>query len=224
MDIKELKIKKTEDGSATLFVPELNEHYHSYKGAVRESLHVFIQAGLEELSRARKNIRILEIGFGTGLNALLTLDYTFSDPELKVHYTTLEKYPLDLNLIIQLNYTAHSNNTIRELFSDIHQAPWNLVSEITDRFSILKLEADLTQEIDLENCDLVYFDAFAPEKQPEMWDEAIFETIYGAMNKGGILVTYCAKGEVRRRMQRAGFNVERLPGPPGKREMLRARK
>lgn len=224
MNIKGLRIVKTGDDSGTLFVPELNEHYHSYKGAVRESMHVFIQAGLEEILKVKQNIKILEVGFGTGLNALLTLEHTFGYYELKILYTSLEKYPLDYDLINQLNYISDSDNTLNKLFFDIHHASWNTVTEITDQFTILKKEADLTQIKQLDNCDLVYFDAFAPEKQPEMWGESIFETIYEAMNKGGILVTYCAKGEVRRRMQRAGFSVERLPGPPGKREMIRARK
>ena len=224
MDIKGLKIVKTGDNSGTLFVPEINEHYHSYKGAVQESVHVFIKAGLEEILKTRKDIKILEVGFGTGLNTLLTLEYAITHPELNVLYTSLEKYPLDYKLIIQLNYTSDANNTVKKLFSDIHNAAWNKVSEIAQQFSILKLETDLTQIHRLESCDLVYFDAFAPEKQPEMWEESIFEIIYAAMNKGGILVTYCAKGEVRRRMQGVGFKVERLPGPPGKREMLRARK
>ncbi|MFB6318721.1 tRNA (5-methylaminomethyl-2-thiouridine)(34)-methyltransferase MnmD [Saccharicrinis sp. FJH54] len=222
MNTRELKIVQTGDNSGTLFVPELNEHYHSYKGAVRESLHVFIKNGLDEIQKKKEDIQILEVGFGTGLNALLSMEYVMKHPELTLRYTALEKYPLDYNLIIQLKYTENANNTVKELFSDIHRAPWNTVSDITERFSLLKMEVDLTGLSRMESCDLVYFDAFAPEKQPEMWEESIFKTMYEAMNVGGILVTYCAKGEVRRRLQRAGFTVERLPGPPGKREMLRA--
>lgn len=222
MDLTQLKIIKTGDSSSTLFVPELDEHYHSYKGAVQESQHVFIKNGLEEKANTQKNLSILEIGLGTGLNAYLTLKYILVNTEISINYTALEKYPLDFDLVKQLNYASDSNNKERKLFSDIHQASWNMEVSITERFRLMKKEADLTKTDAFQPFDLVYFDAFAPEKQPEMWDEEIFRRLFRFMNPEGILVTYCAKGEVRRRMKRSGFNVERLPGPPGKREMLRA--
>ena len=179
-------IEKTEDGSATLFVPELNEHYHSVKGAHTESQHIFIDMGLKASATARPHI--LEIGFGTGLNALLTLE-TAEKEKRPVHYTGIELYPL----------------------------AW--------RADIETISIDSLLMINKSPFDVVYFDAFAPEKQPGMWEEKVFRNIHAAMSTDGVLTTYCAKGVVRRMLQAVGFKVERLPGPPGgKREILRGRK
>ncbi len=215
-------IERTDDGSATLFVPALNEHYHSVKGARTESQHIFIDMGLEASEAAEP--RVLEIGFGTGLNALLTLEAA-GESQRKVHYTGVELYPLAWDTIEQLGYSDHP------LFKTLHTAPWGEDVEITPYFTLNKLEEDITAPANhlslLTNpCyDLVYFDAFAPEKQPEMWSQELFTQIYVIMNKGGILTTYCAKGTVRRMLQSSGFVVERLPGPPGgKREIIRAQK
>lgn len=215
-------IEKTADGSHTLFVPELQEHYHSVNGAIQESLHVFIEAGLRYCQK--KEVRIFEIGLGTGLNALLTLLEAKASGRT-IYYTGIEKYPVTLLVSNSLNYAnlIESENESGS-FKSIQLVKWNHEIEIDKSFFLTKLNADLTDYSFPENAgfDLVYFDAFAPEKQPEMWYQNIFEKIYKAMSPEGILVTYCAKGEVRRRMQRCGFLVERLPGPPGKREMLRA--
>lgn len=215
-------IEKTEDGSATLFVPELNEHYHSVKGARTESQHIFIEMGLNASAAARPHV--LEIGFGTGLNALLTLE-TAERERRPVCYTGIELYPLTWAEVDALKYSDHP------LFEAMHQAPWDADTAITPHFTLRKVRTDVGTigpgdllMIHDVPFDVVYFDAFAPEKQPEMWTESLFQTIYDSMADGGILTTYCAKGTVRRMMQNVGFKVERLPGPPGgKREILRGR-
>ena len=210
-------IEKTEDGSATLFVPELNEHYHSTKGARTESQHIFIDMGLKASDALAP--RILEIGFGTGLNAWLTLEEA-ERSERNIHYTGLELFPLEWEMIEQLDYVAN-----KELFKHLHTVPWEEAVPITAHFTLLKMEVDVNKWHTEDSFDLIYFDAFAPEKQPEMWSQELFNRLYVLLNEGGILTTYCAKGVIRRMLQAAGFTVERLPGPPGgKREILRARK
>lgn len=222
-------IEKTDDGSATLFVPELDEHYHSTKGARTESQHIFIDMGLKASTAASP--RVLEIGFGTGLNAWLTLKEAESSCR-EVHYTGLELYPLAWEMVEQLGYISSSEQQhAAELFKQLHTAPWEKEIRLTPHFTLLKQETDanlLKAETDinkLSSFDVIYFDAFAPEKQPEMWSQELFNRLYVLLNKDGILTTYCAKGIIRRMLQAAGFIVERLPGPPGgKREILRARK
>jgi tRNA U34 5-methylaminomethyl-2-thiouridine-forming methyltransferase MnmC len=216
-------IEKTNDGSATLFVPELNEHYHSTKGAWTESQHIFVDMGLK--ASIAPSPRIWEIGFGTGLNAWLTL-LEAERSGRNVHYTTVELYPLQYSLVDELHYSSDSR------FAQLHSTPWEVVNTITPHFTLLKQQADANtlaqsylQAGSTSLFDLVYFDAFAPEKQPELWSQELFNNIFRLLNEEGILTTYCAKGVVRRRLQAAGFTVERLPGPPGgKREILRARK
>jgi len=218
------QIEITSDGSHTLFVPELEEHYHSINGAIQESIHVFIETGLHHC--IKKHINIFEVGFGTGLNAYLTLLDIIRSNKV-IDYTSIEAYPVNLNVINQLNYTEQLNKESKELFSKLHQVDWNVKKEITNSFYLNKIQADFTKfdfsQID-DMIDLVYFDAFAPDKQNEMWSQSLFDKLYNVMNDNGIFVTYCAKGIVRRMLQQSGFTVERLPGPPGKREMLRATK
>lgn len=217
-----IQIEPTADGSRTLFVPELNEHYHSVKGALTESEHIFIRTGLRHC--ARRDARVLEIGFGTGLNAFLTL-LEAGKTGRHIHYTTIERYPLDDNIIKELRYPELIAPEQAGLFRELHQTEWNVPQEITPHFALLKIEGDFTRSVFEGDYDVVYFDAFAPEKQPEMWSQPLFDYLYTAMNEDGILTTYCAKGSVRRMLQAAGFTVERLPGPPeGKREILRATK
>ena len=229
------ELQLTADGSHTLFIPEMDEHYHSVNGAVQESRHVFIEAGLHHLER--KEIVVLEIGFGTGLNALLTLEVAEQEKR-PVHYTGIELYPLTWEEVDALGYSDNP------LFKQLHTAPWEEDVKISTYFTLRKIQTDansdkvlvisdkhdtthsslITNTLSL-NPDLVYFDAFAPEKQPEMWNEQLFHSLYVSMNAGGILTTYCAKGVIRRMLQAVGFLVERLPGPPGgKREILRATK
>lgn len=213
-------LKTTADGSDTLFSAEMDESYHSVNGAAQESRHVFIEAGLHQLNK--KTIKIFEVGFGTGLNALITWGEARKN-NLQIVYDTIEAFPVSEALIDSLNYKDLDPTLPTDAFQKLHQAQWNN-REILDanQFSLLKVQGDFTRFDFVQKYDLIYFDAFAPDKQPEMWEENMFRKIFAAMNDHGILVTYCAKGEVRRRMQRAGFQVERIPGPPGKREMLRA--
>lgn len=214
-------IELTADGSHTLFIPALDEHYHSTNGAIQESNHVYIETGLHYCRKSY--VTIFEIGFGTGLNAYLTLEDTINTDK-KIQYLSIEANPLPCKVVEKLNYPNQLNAVDADLFVKLHEAAWNKTVKITQDFSLTKIEADLTQ-FDfnfIPGIDLVYFDAFAPDKQPEMWSQEIFDYLYSLMNDEAILVTYCAKGEVRRRMQHSGFMVERLPGPPGKREMLRA--
>ncbi|MCL1937093.1 MAG: tRNA (5-methylaminomethyl-2-thiouridine)(34)-methyltransferase MnmD [Candidatus Azobacteroides sp.] len=205
----------TADGSHTLFSAELNEHYHSMNGAMQESLHVYIHAGFNLCKK--EAIRVLELGFGTGLNAFLTA-LEAEKRKIKVSYIALEKYPLSPQIIEKLNY-SHLN---KNLFSAIHAAEWEKDCFINPFFSLQKIKIDFRDYDYLCRPDVVYYDAFAPDKQPEVWSQEIFDALYRTLSAGGILTTYSAKGTVRRMMLQSGFRVERLPGPPGKREMLRA--
>ena len=217
-------IELTADGSHTLFVPEMNEHYHSVNGAIQESTHIFINAGLHHCRK--DNLTILEIGFGTGLNAFLTL-LDIKNTNKKVNYISLEAYPLSETIIKKLNYSEKSSYEDKESFYKLHTARWGEREQILSNFSLTKIERNLLQfnfsEI-TDKADIIYFDAFAPDKQPEMWNQQIFDNLFTIADDHAILVTYCAKGQVRRSLQQAGFTTERLPGPPGKREMLRATK
>lgn len=214
---RERLIITTADGSHSLFVPSLEEHYHSTFGAIQESMHVFIANGL--LKCNKKEPVVLEIGFGTGLNVLLTL---LNRGEKKISYYSIEKYPLTEDEYSELNYPGLLRGCPPDLFMKIHRCKWDSPAEITSGFTLTKLHSDLTL-IDrnlLPVADLVYFDAFAPAKQPEMWTNAVFEKIAACTSPGGIFVTYCSKGEVRRKLLSLGYKVQRIPGPPGKKEML----
>lgn len=211
----------TSDGSHTLFVPTIDESYHSTHGAIQESRHIFIEAGLKQC--AKLEIRVLEIGFGTGLNAFLTL-LEAEKSNRRIHFTTLELYPVVIEKALQLNYPEELASENRLDFEKMHTSAWNEEIQITPYFSLKKIKTDFTSHPFENKFDVVFFDAFSPEKQPEMWTLQQFEKIYESCNSGAILTTYCAKGIVRRAMQSAGFSVERLPGPKGKREILRGRK
>ncbi|MEQ9187385.1 MAG: tRNA (5-methylaminomethyl-2-thiouridine)(34)-methyltransferase MnmD [Cryomorphaceae bacterium] len=209
------------DGSHTLRVDSLNEHYHSHKGAVQESEYVFLKMGFESL-KVKANITLLEVGFGTGLNALLT---ALKAQRNQVHYITLETYPLPVDITSRLNYVERIHGEgVNRLFQDMHASAWEQKIQITEGFTLEKRRCSLQAVEALPPIDIVYYDAFAPHAQPELWEPAIWAKLHACMASGGILVTYCAKGQVRRDMQAAGFLVERLEGPPGKREMLRATK
>ena len=211
-------IQTTSDGSSTLFMPNLNESYHSVNGAITESKFVFIDAGFRALNRSTECIKVLEIGFGTGLNAFLTA-LESEEIDTTIYYTGIELFPLSLDIINQLNF-----NDKKGILYKMHETSWEIYRKISERFFLRKIEADFTNYQPDEKYDLIYFDAFSPNVQPELWTEPLFRKLFELMNFGGILTTYCAKGQVRRNMQQAGFSVERLPGPPGKREMLRSRK
>lgn len=217
-----MELERTADGSYTLYVPELDEHYHSVKGALTESQHIFIEMGLKHSSAPEPHI--LEIGLGTGLNAFLTL-LAAEEMQRKVHYTGIERYPLAEETLRQLDYPGIIGKKHEEDYYAIHQAPWEKETNLSPWFTLHKIEGDFTRHTFQKGYDIIYFDAFAPEKQPEMWEQSLFNILYNVLNEGGILTTYCAKGVVRRMLQTAGFTVERLPGPPGgKREILRATK
>ena len=217
-----LEIRQTKDGSNTLYVPELNEHYHSVHGALQESQHVFIKHGLEHVLSSKKDIKILEVGFGTGLNAILTYPFALAQKAF-IQYDTLEKFPLSQEVVKQLQFEkAILNPELHDAFLKMHAAPWNEPVDLIPYFALQKMHETLEEFVAPQSYyDLVYFDAFAPEKQPELWTEAMFEKLYNAVRPGGVLVTYCAKGSFKRSLKAAGFAVEALPGPPGKREMTR---
>ncbi|MEI8112174.1 MAG: tRNA (5-methylaminomethyl-2-thiouridine)(34)-methyltransferase MnmD [Bacteroidia bacterium] len=213
----------TEDGSHTIYLPEMDEHYHSVHGAIQESVHIYIGQGLMQIEK--KEISVLEIGFGTGLNAYLT--YCFAkERNISVNYLSLEKYPLTETEYLQLNYPESIFPKNSLVFEQMHRADWDLNQEISSIFWLKKVKADLlTYQFNSEpQFDLVYYDAFAPGKQPEMWTDEVLHKVAESVKDGGILVTYCAKGTVRRAFSAAGFFMERMPGPTGKKEILRGRK
>lgn len=214
-------IKTTADGSDTLYVPEIDESYHSTNGAVQESLHIFINDGFHQCKK--KTVKVLEIGFGTGLNAFLTLIEAERENK-SVIYTGLEFYPVETIEAVKLNFPELIEPDKRAEFEALHSCEWNRRVKITTNFTLIKQRVDFTKTEFSEKYDVIYFDAFSPEKQPEMWSEKLFEKLYLCADENAILTTYCAKGIVRRAMQSAGFVVERLPGPIGKREIIRARK
>jgi len=216
------KIITTGDGSKTIQVQDWNEQYHSIHGAVNEAYHVFIDKGFSYLTN--EAISILEVGFGTGLNALITLIEAEKNSRL-VHYTGIEAYPITIEEILQLDYIATLKaEAFSNAFSEMHRSAWENKIRLTPHFSFSKQKKDFLDISDRNLYNLIYFDAFGARVQPELWTEIIFEKMYNALTENGVLVTYSAKGSVRRAMQSVGFVVERLPGPPGKREMLRALK
>jgi tRNA U34 5-methylaminomethyl-2-thiouridine-forming methyltransferase MnmC len=215
------EIITTEDGSHTLYVPGMDEHYHSIHGAITESQHIFISNGFETCSE--NPVSILEIGFGTGLNAFLTALQSLKSGR-RVHYTSAENNPLDKNITDTLNYHTLCGDNTKELFENIHSAPWNTDVVINSNFTLRKVLTDVTKNIPRGVFNLIYFDAFGPDKQPEMWTREVIERIAGATAEKGIFVTYSAKGDVKRNLKASGFIFTLLPGPPGKRQIIRAYK
>jgi tRNA U34 5-methylaminomethyl-2-thiouridine-forming methyltransferase MnmC len=217
-----IRIITTHDGSHSLFHEELNETYHSVHGALQESVHVFIKSGLNYFCTHHllSEGSVLEIGFGTGLNAWLTLREALQK-EVSIHYTSVEAFPLEASVWKNLNYATVLEE--QQWFEKIHEAAWNQKVEIYPRFHLHKIH-NILQQIELHNhtFDIVYFDAFAPNKQPEMWAVPVLKKVFDAIKPGGIFVTYCAKGQLKRDLKSLGFIVEAIKGPPGKREMIRA--
>lgn len=209
-----LKTRTTADGSTTIYHSDLDENYHSVFGAVQESLHVYIQAGFEKLSTSQS--RILEIGFGTGLNALLTCEQATKEKK-NITYHSIEKSPLSQKIIAQLNFGQERTSLLNKL----HKTAWDKTVTITPFFSLKKIHTDLLTYQFSENYDLIYHDAFAPDKQPELWTPEILQKVAAMLSPNGILTTYSTKGTVKQAFRRAGLLVKRLPGPPGKRDMLR---
>jgi tRNA U34 5-methylaminomethyl-2-thiouridine-forming methyltransferase MnmC len=213
------QIRRTADGSDTLYVPELDEHYHSVFGAVGESEHIFIRNGFDFCKS--DPVEIFEVGFGTGLNVFLTAVRSLNSGR-RVYYTAIEKFPLPAKLMVSLNHKDFATDECKEILHRIHKCTWNSWEEVSRNFFLRKIKGDIIKD-DFEGLyDLVYFDAFGPDKQPEIWSENVFARISDTVKKNGILVTYSAKGEIKRRLKRTGFSVSLLPGPPGKRQMIRA--
>lgn len=219
---KDLSLEQTADGSPTLYAPQFKAHYHSTHGALQESLHVFIQEGLQHFIGKHDlcQISILEYGMGTGLNAFLTHDASKSLHHT-IHYHGIEGYPVPRNLYEQLDFTRDERRTD---FLKIHESPWNEWFDLSDGFSMIKEELMFEDFIPANQYHIIYFDAFGPRAQPHLWEESILRQAYEALHPGGIIVTFCAQGQFKRSLKSLGFEVERVPGPPGKREMTRGTK
>ncbi|MDR0971494.1 MAG: tRNA (5-methylaminomethyl-2-thiouridine)(34)-methyltransferase MnmD [Bacteroidales bacterium] len=215
-----IEIIKTLDGSYSLQRNDIEETYHSVFGARNESEHIFINAGIKQIEKP--NINVLEIGFGTGLNAILTLLYA-KENKKKIFYQAIEKYPLEEEIISKLNYGEILDN--KDLFLKIHSSKWGNENRIDEFFLLKKIFSSAQSIIYPDNFfDIVYFDAFSPEKEPSLWEKDIIQNMYNTLKQGGIFITYCCKGQVKRTLKECGFSLEKLPGPKGKREILRAEK
>ena len=207
----------TSDGSTTIHLPDWNEQYHSKNGSINETYHVFIESGLKQVSADK--VSILEIGFGTGLNAFIT----YLEAKKQIDYVGVEAYPVTPEEIEKMNFIAVLNaKEENAVFNKMHAVSWEEKHRIKNDFSLTKRKQFFEDIADEDAFHLIYFDAFGARVQPQLWTEEIFAKMFASLKENGILVTYSAKGSVRRAMQAVGFTVERLPGPPGKREMLRA--
>jgi tRNA U34 5-methylaminomethyl-2-thiouridine-forming methyltransferase MnmC len=213
------RLEQTKDLSPTLYSEEFQQAYHSIHGAISESLHVFIHYGLAEIAKSKKDISIFEMGYGTGLNAALTWQYALNN-QLQINYHSIEKYPVEAQLYEQF---ITQDLELNQLISQLNQARWG-ISHSLECFQFQKIIGDIAVNNLEHQFDLIYYDAFSPNAQPELWTEDMFKTMYECLNSNGILVTYCAKGQVKRNLKAAEFKVESPPGPVGKREMTRARK
>lgn len=221
------ELHTTEDGSLTLYAPTFGEHYHSMHGAVQECEHIYLGLALRERMSSWQEgdapLRLFEVGFGTGLNALLSWREA-EERHIPLQYYSIEKFPITPELYEALHYEGlGEEREVKDQLLRLHTAPWDEAVELSPFFTLHKLRGDLTTCIFPERLSVIYYDAFSPESQPELWAEELFQRLGKVASSGAILSTYCAKGEVRRRLQRSGFLVERLPGPPGKREVLRGR-
>ena len=214
------KLIITEDGSHTYFVPQYGECYHSVHGAIQESRHVFIESGLKMLDK--NTLSVFEMGFGSGLNALLTWDYARSGG-LTIFYDTIEMYPISIAEASEFNY-PELLGIPNEDFISLHSSEWGKRVDMEPCFKLLKMKADMRSFSPEGNYDLIYFDAFSPQVQPDLWKTTIFHELFRAMAPGGILTSYSVRGDFRRALSEVGFQVEKIPGPPGKRHITRAKK
>lgn len=217
-----IEIITTSDGSHSLFNSSLNETYHSRHGAVQESIYVFIRNGFDRVLLKSSPVRIFEVGFGTGLNAWLTI-HAAADKHKAVEYYSVEAFPLDATVFKLLNYPEqHPITDGRKMFDQLHLAPWDQPSLVTPDFVLNKIQGHLQTIQVPPSLDLIYFDAFAPSRQPEMWEMPVLKKVCDQLMPGGVFATYCAKGQLKRDLKALGMEVETLPGPPGKKEMVRA--
>ena len=218
------EIKITSDGSKTLYISELNENYHSHHGALQEARHVFIDNGLKTVQNYE--INILELGFGTGLNVLVTIDeFLKTDKNHVIHYSTIEKYPVNECEVTELSYDSFFDEpNIKEYYRKLHECEWNKTTELFPNFFFTKYHRDFfdLKEIELPKINLVYYDCFGARVQPDLWEKPLFEMVADKMEMGGLLTTYSSKGSVRRILEELNFKVEKKTGPPGKREMINA--
>ncbi len=212
----EISVKRTKDGSTTLFLPSIKETYHSSHGAIQEAKHVFIKNGLCEIKNTE--ISILEVGFGTGLNALLSSSYA-SENNTTIHYTGLETVPLPLEVINELNYLEQEPALSQEDFKLLHESSWEEENAIHPYFYLTKVNQKVQEYSNSQKFDVIFYDAFGPRAQKEMWNKEIFQNLYSQLEEGGRLVTYCAMGQFKRDLKAVGFEVKNVQGPPGKREM-----
>ncbi|WP_299491429.1 tRNA (5-methylaminomethyl-2-thiouridine)(34)-methyltransferase MnmD [uncultured Shewanella sp.] len=224
--MNEITVQLTKDGSHTLMSSLFDDSYHAHNGAISESQHVYIDAGFNALDTHFKQVNILELGFGSGMNAILTLQKAINSRgkiERPIQYTSIEAYPLSVDIIKQLNYKHRLSPELAHLFDLLHSAPWNRDIEIIPRFTLHKVHGELQNFKTSQNdFNLIYYDAFAPSKQPELWTQNNFDNIFKIMEKKGMLVSYCANGQFKRNLKAAGFKVKAYPGALGRREMTRA--
>lgn len=214
------EIIETSDGSKTIFIPEMNENYHSGHGAYQEAMHVFIEHGIRSLNK--KELKIFEMGFGTGLNALLSLDESIRNG-YTISYTGIEAYPVELDHAFQMEYEQFVDARSASLFKSMHLAEWGIEHELSSAFRFKKLHERIEDhQPERLLFDLLFFDAFGPRAQAEMWEMPILEKMHDMLKTEGLLVTYCAKGQFKRDLKSLGFEVHAVPGPPGKREMTQA--
>lgn len=227
MQTKSKEIIATSDGSPSIYVPELKETYHSRHGAQTESTYVFIEKGLQHWQEKNPNtnqVRIFEVGFGTGLNAFLTYRYAVENQK-QIFYETLEKFPLVENLLQAMNFdTFFGSEVSQQYFWPLHQSAWQKSSKLDSFFELYKREDDFLNYTTAQTFDLIFYDAFGAHAQPDLWTEEAMSKAASLLRPSGVWVSYCAKGSVRRALEASGLVAERLPGPPGKREMLRASK
>ncbi len=225
-----VELIKTDDGSNTLYLPEINESYHSRHGAMQEALHVFVKNGIEKWHRAQSStslnltekINVLEVGFGTGLNAMLTAEWAVKN-NVNVDYSSLEPFPLDLEMNKALNF-YQSGEISEAIFDEVLKAEWNNLVNINSNFSLNKLNLKLALFDEENKFDVIFYDAFGPRVQPELWNLESLKICFEALKNNGLWVTYCAQGQMKRNLKELGFTVQSLPGPPGKREMTIAYK
>ena len=217
--MKKIEIRQTADGSNTLYLPELDETYHSSHGAVQEAMHVFIEHGLTFVGQEKKSISVFEMGFGTGLNALLSAKWS-EQHSCSLRYIGIELHPISEDIWGQMDYVQEEVE--REMYTKIMSAAWGDYQEIHPGFQLKKIKEDVLALQLSEKVDLIYFDAFGPRAQSEMWELPVLTKMYELLHPGGVFVTYCAQGQMKRNLTALGFTLESLPGPPGKREMTRA--